>query len=146
MEAAVLPTTRGPRVTLRVVDEQPPLPSLSDLVPDTSQREAIQNALEGPRGLLVVCGTPGSARTTTLYAALEELDTSELNVLTIEDPVERRLAGIDQDRGRPGGGHHVRVRPADDPRSDPDVVAVGELVDPETARAAVLGALRHMSC
>ena len=106
LEAVVLPTTRGPRVTLRVVDEAPPRPSLSELVPDTSQRETIQNVLAGRRGLLVFCGTPGSALTATLYAAIHELDTASLSVLTIEDPVEDPLEGIHQIEVDPVGGGH----------------------------------------
>jgi len=98
--------------------------SLSELVPDTSQREAIQNALAGRRGLLVFCGAPGSGLTTTLYAALREVDTAELNVLTIEDPVERQLEGIDQIEVDPAAGVTAASGLRAILASDPDVVAL----------------------
>ncbi|MDQ3122857.1 MAG: Flp pilus assembly complex ATPase component TadA, partial [Actinomycetota bacterium] len=141
LQAVVLPTTRGPRVTLRIVDKSSPGPSLSELVPDTSQREAIQNALAGRRGLLVFCGAPESRLTTTLYAALREVDTAELNVLTMEDPVERQLEGIDQIEVDPAAGVTAASGLRAILASDPDVVALGALVDDETTPEAVFGAL-----
>ena len=143
LEAAVLPTVRGTRVTLRVVDETTlrPRPSLSDLVTEASQREAIQDALAERQGMLVFCGTPGSRPSTTLYAALLELDTSKRNVLTIAGPVGGEIEGIDHVEVDVATG----VTTADGLRvilaSDPDVVAVGALDDDEAARAAVGGAL-----
>ena len=140
LQAAVLPTVRGSRVTLRVVDKTSPRPSLSDLVTDASQREAVQDALSERRGMVVFCG-PGSEPSRTLYAALLELDTAERSVLTIDDPVEDQIEGIDQTEiDLPQGvtaASGLRAILA----SDPDVVAVGSLSDAETARAAVGGAL-----
>ena len=140
LQAAVLPTVRGPRVTLRVVDETSPRTSLSDLVTDAAQSEAIQDALTQRRGMLVFCG-PGSGPRTTLYAALLELDASERNVLAIDDPVEDQIEGIDQIEVDLATGVTVASGLRAILASDPDVVAVGALVDDETARAALGGAL-----
>ena len=140
LEAVVLPTTRGPRVTLRVVEEAPPRPPLSELVPDTSQRETIQTALAGRRGLLVFCGTPGSALTATLYAAIQELDAASLSVLTLEDPVEGNLDGIHQIEVDPSAGVTAASGLRAILASDPDVVALSALVDEETTHAALRGA------
>ncbi len=140
LEAVVLPTTRGPRVTLRVVEEPPPRPPLSELVPDTSQRETIQTALAGRRGLLVFCGTPGSALTATLYAAIQELDAASLSVLTLENPVHGHLDGIHQIEVDPSAGVSAASALRAILASDPDVVALSALVDEETAHAVVLGA------
>ncbi len=140
LEAVVLPTTRGPRVTFRVAEEALPCPPLSDLVPDTLQRETIQTALAGCRGLLVFCGTPGSALTATLYAAIQELDAASLSVLTLEDPVVGGLDGVHQIEVDPSAGVTAASGLRAILASDPDVVALGALVDEETTQAAVLGA------
>ncbi len=141
LQAVILPTIRGTRVTLRVVDDIPPRPSLSDLVTDASQSEAIRDAIAERSGILVFCGMPGSGRTATLYAALQGLDTAERTVLTIEDPVEDELEGIGQTEVDVASGLTARNGLRAILRSDSDVVAVGELFDSQTARAAVRGAL-----
>lgn len=142
LRAAVLPTILGTRVTFQVVDDATFRPTLSDLVTDAAQCETIRSALAERRGLLVICGPRGSGRTTTLYAALRELDPSAQNVLTVEDTVEDQIEGIGQTETDIGLG----VTPANGLRailrSDPDVVAVDELVvDDNTARVAVRAAL-----
>ena len=144
LQAAVLPTVRGPRVTFRAVDEASTRLSLFDLVTDASQREAVQDALAERQGMLVFCGTPGSEPRTTLYAALLELDPSERNVLTIDNPVEDQIEGIDQIELDVATGVTAASGLRAILASDPDVVAVGALVDRETARAAVRGALETL--
>ena len=141
LQAVVLPTVRGPRVTLRVVEEATTRLSLSDLVADASHCEAIRDALAERQGMLVFCGTAESEPGVTLYAALLELDTAERNVLTIDDPVEDRMEGVDQVELDASTGITSVTGLRAILASDPDVVAVIPPLDDETAPAVVRGAL-----
>jgi len=137
LRCTVIPTVRGEQVALRIVpddgDGPAPLPDL-----DTS---AFTDALERSSGLALVAGPPGSGKTTTAYAALARLAAPERIVMTLEDPVERTLPGVDHVAvNRAGGptfaeGQHAVLRAA------PDVLLIGEIRDRETALAAVEAAL-----
>jgi len=136
-----VPVADGERLVLRLLNQQTALLPLSDLGMDAEELEAVRALLREPQGLVLVTGPTGSGKTTTLYAALQELDTRRLNILTIEDPVEYRLPAISQMQVNPRIGltfarllRHVL-------RQDPDVVLVGETRDLETAEIAIRASL-----
>jgi len=137
----VLATKHGEKVTLRVHDEVAAPISLTDLGMASDDEETVRNAIHQPSGAIVVCGPAGSGKTTTLYAALRELDAQERTLATIDDPVGFLLPGIDQievDRhAGPSFAHGLRAILG----SDPDVILIGEVRDEETARTAVQAAL-----
>jgi type IV pilus assembly protein PilB len=140
LRSTTLPTTLGRRVTLLVVEDETARPSLTELVEDAELAVAVQSALEHRSGLFVVCGPAGSGRTTTLYAAVDELSGPDRLDMTIEDPVERFLQGVDQTEVDPHAGVTFASGLTTILRSDPDSVVVGELFDEETARLALRGA------
>jgi type II secretory ATPase GspE/PulE/Tfp pilus assembly ATPase PilB-like protein len=141
LRSAVLPTLDGDRATFRVVDEAAPPEPFLELVVRTGAADTLQGALDLGSGLLVVCGPAGSGRTTTVRAALADLGCAHRAVMTIEDPVEQLIPGADQTEVDPSRGLTFASGLRAILRSDPDVVVVGELVDPSTASLAARAAL-----
>ena len=141
LRSTSFPTPYGDRVTLRVVpgDEDAAV-SLSELVEDADTSETVRKALEQAAGLLVICSPPGEGRTTTLHAAIAELNTPERVLLTVEDPIHRLVGGVDQAEIDPQAGVTFASGLRAVIRSDPDVVAVDELRDAESARLALRAA------
>jgi type IV pilus assembly protein PilB len=145
VRVAVLPTQHGEKVTLRILNQADAPESLEalDMWPDS--RELIEHAIAQPYGAVVVVGPTGSGKTTTLYACLQQLNTPERSLTTIEDPVEYRAPGIDQIEVNPRAGLTFASGLRTILRSDPDILLVGEIRDEETAkitfRAAMTGHL-----
>ncbi len=133
---AVLPTTHGEKVTLRILNQADAPDSLAALGLQGRSGEIVEHAIRQPFGAIVCCGPTGSGKTTTLYAALQELNTPERVVITIEDPVEYRAAGLDQIEVNPRAGLTFASGLRTILRSDPDVLLVGEIRDEETAKIA----------
>jgi type IV pilus assembly protein PilB len=147
LRIAVLPTKFGEKITLRVLNQASAPRSLAelDLAPETE--EAIRSAISQPFGAVITCGPTGSGKTTTLYAALHELNTPERTLMTIEDPVEYLTAGIDQIEVNPRAGLTFARGLRTILRSDPDVILVGEIRDEETAQIAMRAAMTgHLVC
>ena len=140
-QITVLPTTNGEKVTLRVLDRPIGPLSLADLGMPADLEDVFRSAIEQPFGTVVACGPTGSGRTTTLYAALQELNTPERTIATIEDPVEYVMPGIDQTDVDPAAGLTFAGGLRAIVRSDPDAILVGELSDAETAQIAVRAAM-----
>jgi len=141
IRVSTVPVAEGERIVLRLLNRDSALLSLGDLGMDAGEIAAFRALLAEPQGILLVTGPTGSGKTTTLYAALQELDTKRLNILTIEDPIEYRLPSISQMQVNPKIDltfarllRHVL-------RQDPDVVLVGETRDLETAEIAIRASL-----
>ncbi len=141
MRVATVPVAEGERVVLRLLDQSSALLPLEALGMEGATLATFRELLLAPHGILVVCGPTGSGKTTTLYAALSQLDASRQNIITIEDPIEYQLADIGQIQVKPkigltfaSGLRHIL-------RQDPDVVLVGETRDTETAEIAVRASL-----
>ncbi len=141
LRIATLPTSYGERVVIRLLDKSARLYELTELGMDPRILESFRRLIHSDHGIILVTGPTGSGKTTTLYSALRELDAKELNILTLEDPIEYRLEGISQSQvsDRKGmtfasGLRHVL-------RQDPDVIMVGEIRDGETAHMAIQSAL-----
>ena len=138
---ATLPTVEGESVVMRLLDKSKRAPTLEELGLSPDMRELLGEIVRKPTGALLVTGPTGSGKSTTLYAALTEINRPEINIITVEDPVEYRLAGvnqvqINQKAGLTFGGALRSIL-----RSDPDVVMVGEIRDGETAKISIEAAL-----
>jgi len=141
IRAATLPVAEGERMVLRLLDQEAALLPLCELGMPQAIRSQVQNLVRLTNGIVIVAGPTGSGKTTTLYAALREIDTTSNNVLTIEEPIEYQLPDISQMQVRPkigltfaNGLRHIL-------RQDPDVILVGETRDVETAQIAVRAAM-----
>jgi type IV pilus assembly protein PilB len=138
---AVLPTKFGEKVTLRVLNQAAAPSSLADLAMAPDLEEIVRRAIQQPYGAVLTCGPTGSGKTTTLYAALQELNTPDRTIMTIEDPVEYVTAGIDQIEVNVRAGLTFARGLRTILRSDPDTILVGEIRDEETAQIAIRAAL-----
>jgi type II secretory ATPase GspE/PulE/Tfp pilus assembly ATPase PilB-like protein len=141
VRVATLPTGHGEKVVLRLLDRAQVTLDLPAVGLEGAGLETFSRAISSPHGMIVVTGPTGSGKTTTLYAALAALNREELNILTIEDPVEYDLPGINQTRVRPDIGFSFAEALRSFLRQDPDVIMVGEIRDRETADVAVRAAL-----
>ena len=141
MRIAVLATTHGEQVVLRILGGGDQRPTVAKLEMDPASEQAFLTAIDQPYGTVIVCGPTGSGKTTTLYGAVDHLNSSERVVMTIEDPVEYRLDGINQIEVDPKGGLTFASGLRTILRSDPDVLLVGEVRDPETASIAIQAAM-----
>jgi type IV pilus assembly protein PilB len=141
IRVATLPTVEGESVTMRLLDKSREAPTLQELGLSDEMREYFREIISKPTGALLVTGPTGSGKSTTLYAALSEINRPEINVITVEDPVEYRLAGIEQVQMNPRAGLTFATSLRSILRSDPDVVMVGEIRDAETAKISIEAAL-----
>ena len=141
LRMAVLPTKFGEKVTLRVLNQAGAPGSLGQLDMAQDAEETIRKAINQPFGAILTCGPTGSGKTTTLYAALQELNTPDRTIMTIEDPVEYVTAGIDQIEVNVRAGLTFARGLRTILRSDPDTILVGEIRDEETAQIAVRAAM-----
>lgn len=135
------PTVFGESVVLRILDREQVALDFSALGFDHDVIATLRDTLARPYGILLCTGPTGSGKTTTLYAALKELNTVDRKILTVEDPVEYTLAGINQTHVKPGIGYTFATALRAFLRQDPDILMVGEIRDRETAEIAVQAAL-----
>jgi type IV pilus assembly protein PilB len=141
IRVATLPTVEGESVTMRLLDKSREVPTLAALGLADDMQVTMARILARPTGALLVTGPTGSGKSTTLYAALGEISRPEINIITVEDPVEYRLGGISQVQMNPRAGLTFATALRSILRSDPDVVMVGEIRDGETARISIEAAL-----
>jgi len=141
IRVATLPTVEGETVTMRLLDKSREVPTLESLGLSAEMRVQMSAILARPTGALLVTGPTGSGKSTTLYAALAATSRPEINIITVEDPVEYRLAGIKQVQINMRAGLTFATALRSILRSDPDVVMVGEIRDGETARISIEAAL-----
>jgi type IV pilus assembly protein PilB len=141
IRVAVLPTVEGEAVIMRLLDKTKKAPTLEELGMADDMRETFREIIRKPTGALLVTGPTGSGKSTTLYAALAEINRPEINIITVEDPVEYRLPGLNQVQIHPRAGLTFSSALRSILRSDPDVVMVGEIRDVETAKISIESAL-----
>jgi general secretion pathway protein E len=141
MRVATAPTAGGERVTIRLLDRSSVLLGLPDIGMATDTLALIRGVIARPHGILLVTGPTGSGKTTTLYACLSEINSPDLNILTVEDPVEYQLEGISQTQVNPKIDLTFATGLRSFLRHDPDVIMVGEIRDPETAEVAITASL-----
>ncbi len=141
VRVVTLPTVNGESVVLRLLDQSQRPPTMVELGFSEAMQEELHKIIERPTGALLVTGPTGAGKTTSLFAVLHQLSKPEINVITVEDPVEYRLPGISQVQVNPRGGVTFATALRSILRSDPDVVMVGEIRDGETAKIAIEAAL-----
>jgi type IV pilus assembly protein PilB len=141
IRVATLPTVEGESVVMRLLDKSKRPPTLEELGLSDEMRKSLEAIVQRPTGALLVTGPTGSGKSTTLYAALAEINHPEINIITVEDPVEYRLGGINQVQINTRAGLTFAAALRSILRSDPDVVMVGEIRDPETAKISIEAAL-----
>jgi len=141
LRIATLPTSFGERAVIRLLDKSIRLYRLGELGMAEAALERFRGLIGTDHGIILVTGPTGSGKTTTLYAALREIDAEQVNILTLEDPIEYRLEGISQTQVSERKGMTFATGLRHVLRQDPDVIMVGEIRDAETARMAIQSAL-----
>jgi type IV pilus assembly protein PilB len=141
IRVATLPTVEGEKVVMRLLDKSRRAPTLEELGLSDDMRARLADILARPTGALLVTGPTGSGKSTTLYAGLTTINRPEINIITVEDPVEYRLAGVNQVQINNRAGLTFASALRSILRSDPDVVMVGEIRDGETAKISIEAAL-----
>jgi general secretion pathway protein E len=141
IRVSTVPVAEGERVVLRILNRDNALLPLGDLGMPDDLLASVAKLIKEPNGIILVTGPTGSGKTTTLYAALQQLDTKRINVLTIEDPIEYQLPDIGQMQVKPKIGLTFSQGLRHILRQDPDVIFVGEVRDLETAEIAVRASL-----
>lgn len=145
LRVATSPSIHGESVVMRILDRSKLALDFKTLGFDVELTKRIREAIARPHGIVLVTGPTGSGKTTTLYAALSELNTDVRKLLTVEDPIEYRLPGVIQTQVNPAINFTFSTALRSFLRQDPDVMMVGEIRDPETAQIAVQAALTgHM--
>jgi len=141
LRVSFLPTVHGEKVVLRVLDKSNLSASIEKLGMDAATFKRFKSAVDAPHGLILVTGPTGSGKTTTLYSALNELNNPDYNIVTVEDPVEFQIPGINQVPVNKEIGLTFAAALRSILRQDPDICMIGEIRDEETAEIAVEAAL-----
>lgn len=141
LRISTLPTIRGEKMVIRVLDKERTLFSLNQLAFSVENLNLYQSMYKTARGIVLITGPTGSGKSTTLYATLNDLNTQEQNIITIEDPVEYKIAGINQVAVNPKTGLTFAKGLRAIVRQDPNIIMVGEIRDAETAQIAIQSAL-----
>ena len=145
VRVVTIPSVHGEGVVLRILDKEGVSFALDKLGMQDLERERFQHAFHRPHGAVLTTGPTGSGKSTSLYAALTELNTPDKNIITIEDPVEYQMSGVTQVQVNPKAGLTFATGLRSMMRADPDILMVGEIRDRETAQIAIEGALTgHM--
>jgi type IV pilus assembly protein PilB len=141
VRVATLPTVEGESVTMRLLDKSKRPPTLEELGLADDMRRRLSELISRPTGALLVTGPTGSGKSTTLFGALNEINRVDINIITVEDPVEYRLPGVTQVQINIRAGLTFATALRSIVRSDPDVIMVGEIRDVETAKISIESAL-----
>jgi type IV pilus assembly protein PilB len=141
LRVVTLPSVHGESVVMRILDKDSVVMSLDKLGMAAAEHERFERAFRQAYGAVLVTGPTGSGKSTTLYAALADLNSIDKNIITIEDPVEYQLDGITQVQVNPKAGLHFHTGLRSMMRADPDIIMVGEIRDRETAQIAIESAL-----
>ncbi len=141
LRVSVLPTVHGEKVVMRVLDKSNLTASIDKLGLDPDTFKQVKSAIDAPHGLILVTGPTGSGKTTTLYSALNELNNPIYNIITVEDPVEFQVPGINQVPTKKEIGLTFANALRSILRQDPDIIMIGEIRDTETAEIAIEAAL-----
>ena len=141
LRVSVMPTVHGEKIVLRVLDKSNLTASIDKLGLDPDTFKQVKAAIDAPHGLILVTGPTGSGKTTTLYSALNELNSPIYNIVTVEDPVEFQVPGINQVPTKKEIGLTFANALRSILRQDPDIIMIGEIRDTETAEIAIEAAL-----
>jgi len=141
LRISVMPTVFGEKVVMRLLKKSGGIPTLGDLGLNGVSLKNLETGILRPHGIIIVCGPTGSGKTTTLYSVLEKLNTTRVNIMTLEDPVEYQMTGINQVQINPAVGLTFATGLRSFLRQDPNIILVGEIRDKETTELAVQASL-----
>lgn len=141
LRVSALPTTYGEKIVMRLLRKSGGIPTLGDLGLRGTGLRTLETSILRPHGIILVCGPTGSGKTTTLYAVLSKLNTSRVNILTLEDPVEYQIPGANQVQINPDVGLTFATGLRAFLRQDPNIILVGEIRDKETTELAIQASL-----
>ncbi|MFY9463091.1 MAG: GspE/PulE family protein [Candidatus Sungiibacteriota bacterium] len=138
---STFPTAFGEKVAIRILDPEAGIASFSDLGIDGEGLAKLEEAIAKPYGLILITGPTGSGKSTTLYAILQRLNEERYNIMSLEDPIEYYIPGVNQSQVKPEIGYDFSTGLRHIMRQDPDIIMVGEIRDKETAALAIQAAL-----
>lgn len=141
LRVSSFPTVNGEKVVMRIQDKSRKIPTLEELGIEGSSMANLKKALSTPNGIILTTGPTGSGKTTTLYACMSILNTPDVNILTIEDPVEIQMDGLNQSQVHPDINYTFAYGLRTALRQDPDIIMVGEIRDRETMDVAIESSL-----
>jgi len=141
LRVSTLPTINGEKIVMRIQDKSREIPHLEELGLEGNGKRFLMEALKAPNGIILNTGPTGSGKTTTLYSALAKLNTLDVNILTIEDPVEIQMDGLNQSQVHPDIDYTFAFGMRTALRQDPDIIMVGEIRDRETVDTAIEASL-----
>jgi len=141
LRVSTLPTTWGEKVVIRLLKKTGGIPDLGELGLRGRALKNLEDAIIRPHGIILITGPTGSGKTTTLYSIIQRINTPKINIMTLEDPIEYKIAGVNQVQINPGAGLTFASGLRSFLRQDPNVILVGEIRDQETADLAVQAAL-----
>ena len=141
LRVSTLPTVHGEKIVMRLLKKSGGVPTLQELGLRGTALKNLEIAMLRPHGIIIVCGPTGSGKTTTLYSVLTRINSSKINIVTLEDPVEYQMTGVNQVQINPMAGLTFASGLRSFLRQDPNVVLVGEIRDDETADLAIQAAL-----
>jgi len=141
IRVSIIPTVKGEKIAMRLLHKSGGVPSLTDLGLMGTSLKMLESAVLRPHGIILICGPTGSGKTTTLYSLLSRLNTTRVNIASLEDPVEYEIAGVNQVQINPAVGLTFASGLRSFLRQDPNIILVGEIRDKETTDLAVQAAL-----
>ncbi len=141
LRVSTLPTVNGEKIVMRVLDKSKKIPTLDKLGIVGRNLKLFQFAIEQPNGVILTSGPTGSGKTTTMYSAMSYVNSPEVNIMTLEDPVENQMEGLNQSQMKPLIGYTFASGLRTALRQDPDIIMVGEIRDKETIDIAIEASL-----
>ncbi len=141
LRVSTLPTSWGEKVVMRLLKKSGGVPELTELGLRGRGLKNLQDAILRPHGIILICGPTGSGKTTTLYSIISKINTSKVNIVTLEDPIEYKIQGVNQVQVNPTAGLTFASGLRSFLRQDPNIILVGEIRDKETADLAVQASL-----
>jgi type IV pilus assembly protein PilB len=141
LRVSTLPTVHGEKIVMRIVDKSKKIPDLDGLGIEWHNKDLLEKAIALPNGIILTSGPTGSGKSTTLYSCLSKLNSPDVNIMTLEDPVEMQIDGLNQSQVFPDIGYTFAYGLRTALRQDPDIIMVGEIRDHETINIAIEAAL-----
>jgi type IV pilus assembly protein PilB len=141
LRVSTLPTVHGEKIVMRIVDKSKKIPDLFQLGIEWRNKAILEKAIALPNGIILTSGPTGSGKSTTLYSCLTNLNTPDVNIMTLEDPVESQIDGLNQSQMFPDIGYNFAFGLRTALRQDPDIIMVWEIRDHETINVAIEAAL-----
>jgi len=141
LRVSSLPTTWGEKIVMRILKKTGGVPDLSELGLRGQGLKTLEEAILRPHGIILICGPTGSGKTTTLYSIISKINTTKVNIITLEDPIEYKIQGVNQVQVNPAAGLTFASGLKSFLRQDPNIILVGEIRDQETADLAVQASL-----